>query len=92
MAWAPPALARVAANTAASGASSRAVVKAITVYRVVLVIFGDSPLHVPLAEALDYDPPHGQGGKIPAFRINEEFRFDPAAVRLALSNNARTRE
>jgi len=31
-------------------------------------------------------------GKISAFRINEEFRFDPAAVRLALSNNARSRK
>ena len=29
--------------------------------------------------------------EIPAFRINEEFRFNPAAVRLALSNNAQAR-
>ena len=28
-------------------------------------------------------------GRIPAERINEELRFDTAAVRLAVSNNAR---
>lgn len=47
-----------------------------------------------LARALDCDPrtivKAAKAGKIPAFRIDKEFRFDPAAVRLALSNNART--
>lgn len=49
-----------------------------------------------LAEALDCDPRTliraAKAGRIPAFRIAREFRFDPAAVRLALSNNARTSE
>jgi hypothetical protein len=47
-----------------------------------------------LAAALDCDPRTliraAREGKIPAFRIAREFRFDPAAVRLALSNNARS--
>ncbi|MEI8376820.1 MAG: helix-turn-helix domain-containing protein, partial [Planctomycetota bacterium] len=48
-----------------------------------------------LAEALDCDPrtivKAAKAGKIPAFRIDKEFRFDPAAVRIALSNNARSK-
>ena len=49
-----------------------------------------------LAEALDVDPrtlvKAAKAGKIPAFRIDKEFRFDPAAVRIALSNNARSKK
>ncbi|MEI8376868.1 MAG: helix-turn-helix domain-containing protein [Planctomycetota bacterium] len=49
-----------------------------------------------LAEALDCDPrtivKAAKAGKIPAFRIDKEFRFDPAAVRIALSNNARSKK
>jgi len=48
-----------------------------------------------LAEALDCDPrtiiKAAKGGKIPALRVDREFRFDPAAVRLALSNNAKAK-
>ena len=32
-----------------------------------------------------------KAGKISAFRVDKEFRVDPAAVRLALSNNARSK-
>ncbi len=49
-----------------------------------------------LAQALDCDPrtivKAAKAGKIPAFRIDKEFRFDPAAVRLALSNNAKSKK
>ena len=49
-----------------------------------------------LAEALDCDPrtivKAAKAGKIPALRLDKEFRFDPAAVRLALSNNARSKK
>jgi excisionase family DNA binding protein len=49
-----------------------------------------------LAEALDCDPrtivKAAKAGKIPAFRVDKEFRFDPAAVRIALSNNARSKK
>ncbi len=49
-----------------------------------------------LAEALDCDPrtivKAAKSGKIPAFRVDKEFRFDPAAVRLAQSNNARSKK
>ena len=49
-----------------------------------------------LAEALDCDPrtilKAAKAGKIPAFRVDKEFRFDPAAVRIALSNNARSKQ
>ena len=49
-----------------------------------------------LAEALDVDPrtiiKAAKDGKIPAFRVDKEFRFDPAAVRIALSNNARSKK
>ena len=45
-----------------------------------------------LAAALDVDPrtiiKAAKAGTIPALRIAREFRFDPAAVRLALSNAA----
>jgi len=48
-----------------------------------------------LAEALDCDPQTivnaAKAGKIP-FRIDKEFRFDPAAVRIALCNNARSKK
>jgi excisionase family DNA binding protein len=49
-----------------------------------------------LAEALDVDPRTivraAKAGKIPAFRVEREFRFDPAAVRIALSNNAKSKK
>jgi hypothetical protein len=49
-----------------------------------------------LAQALDCDPrtivKAAKTGKIPAFRIDKEFRFDPVAVRLALSNNAKSKK
>ena len=46
-----------------------------------------------LAQALDCDPRTiVKAGKIPAFRVDEEFRFDPVAVRIALSNNARSKK
>ena len=48
-----------------------------------------------LAEALDCDPrtvvKAAKAGRIPAFRIAKEFRFDLDAVRLALANNAMKR-
>jgi hypothetical protein len=50
-----------------------------------------------LAAALDCDPrtmvKATKASKIPAFRmfrIDREFRFDQAAVRVALSNNAKS--
>jgi excisionase family DNA binding protein len=46
-----------------------------------------------IAAALDCDPrtiiKAAREGKIPALRIGKEYRFDPGAVRLALSNNAK---
>jgi hypothetical protein len=49
-----------------------------------------------LAKALDVDPrtliKAAKDGKVPALRIAREFRFDPAAVRLALSNNAKRKK
>ena len=49
-----------------------------------------------LAKVLDCDPrtivKAAKAGKIPAFRVDKEFRFDPAAVSIALSNNARSRK
>jgi hypothetical protein len=49
-----------------------------------------------LAVALDCDPrtivKAAKAGKIPALRLDKEFRFDPAAVRIALSNNARSKK
>lgn len=49
-----------------------------------------------LAQALDCDPrtlvKAAKAGKIPALRLDKEFRFDPATVRIALSNNARSRK
>jgi hypothetical protein len=33
-----------------------------------------------------------KAGKIPVFRIDKEFRFNPAAVRIALSNNVRSKK
>ena len=49
-----------------------------------------------LATVLDCDPrtivKAAKAGKIPALRLDKEFRFDPAAVRIALSNNARSKK
>ncbi len=46
---------------------------------------GSLALHVLLAQGLDCDPRTirraAKERKIPAFHINEGFRFDPAAVR-----------